>query len=375
MKKLLSNIIYFFIFHLRIWKLFLSRYFGRHGSPVLAVFNYHRVIAEHRDSFIMEYEFGLLARDFEKQMLWLKKNFKIIKVSDLSPSLLKKNSRKPLALITFDDADSEFYDIAYPILKKHDLTAIMFVPTNFIESGKAFFHLRFTNLCNQLKNHDWGNILQTELPSDIKDKLLKYKADFESNSRELRHDIGLSFFRMNREQVEALLDKWESIGDIRYDLGIKCMSWDQIIEVHRQGIEIGSHSANHFQLARMDEQAIKSEVTESRAELEKRLGVKIETISYPVGSYDDRVLEQTRLAGYKYGFTTREEIVTPDYLTDRPREIPRISIGYAQVYRIMHPFIKSLVINCSRQLSKTSNIDANKSQTESDKKKHIGNQG
>ena len=210
------------------------------------------------------------------------------------------------------------------------------------------------------------------MPEEIKNKLLKFKDNFEDHAREIRQDVGLSFFKMKRAEVEALIDNWESLGSVKYDLGIKCMTWEQIIELKNEGIEFGSHSANHFQLARMDEDSIKAELIESRTALEKNLKIEIKTVSYPVGSYDTRVLKQAGLAGYKHGFTTYEDIVTPGCLTERPLEIPRFSIGYSHINRIMHPFIKALIVNCGRRQKKTAAADDNKSHNTSNHKEQVG---
>jgi len=86
------------------------------------------------------------------------------------------------------------------------------------------------------------------------------------------------------------------------------MTWDQAREVSRNGVAIGSHTHTHRVLARLDEQAQRWELLESKLALEKHLGQAVHTIAYPVGRYGNFTPATMRIAGecgYKAAFSFR----------------------------------------------------------------------
>lgn len=78
----------------------------------------------------------------------------------------------------------------------------------------------------------------------------------------------------------------------------------QLLELSNSGIEIGSHIMDHIWLTRRDETTIKNELSESKRILEDILGKKVVSVAYPYGDYNEKVIELTREAGYKWGVIT-----------------------------------------------------------------------
>ncbi len=72
-------------------------------------------------------------RNFEKHINYLKENFNIISLQDFLDILEKKSfPEKDSVMITFDDGFEDNYLNAFPILKKHNIPATIFVATDFI---------------------------------------------------------------------------------------------------------------------------------------------------------------------------------------------------------------------------------------------------
>lgn len=67
------------------------------------------------------------------------------------------------------------------------------------------------------------------------------------------------------------------------------------------GVTIGSHSVTHPHLTNCDDAVLWNEVYESKCYLEDLLGKSIDSISYPYGLVDRRVIEYVKKAGYKIG--------------------------------------------------------------------------
>ncbi len=102
----------------------------------------------------------------------------------------------------------------------------------------------------------------------------------------------------------------------------KLMDWDHIIEVSRNGVLIGSHTATHPHLSTLSGEALKDEVTGSKKTLEERLGLPINHFCYPYGDYNDQVKDAVIQAGYRSAVVTLRGHVTTGCDTFALRRIP-----------------------------------------------------
>src|SRR3954454_4083863 len=106
---------------------FLRRCFPWSGVLCL---NYHRVGDGSRSLFDRQL-WSATAEEFDAQVHFLKKDFDLIMPDDLDEVRLKRQGR--YALLTFDDGYRDNHDIAFPILKSHDVRATFFVSTGVLD--------------------------------------------------------------------------------------------------------------------------------------------------------------------------------------------------------------------------------------------------
>lgn len=91
------------------------------------------------------------------------------------------------------------------------------------------------------------------------------------------------------------------------------LSLDQIKEIARHGITIGSHTKNHSYLPSLSEEEIKNQIIGSKRLLEDMLHMPVDFISYPNGGFTPLVQTIVRRAGYSAGFTTNRSLgLRPD---------------------------------------------------------------
>jgi peptidoglycan/xylan/chitin deacetylase (PgdA/CDA1 family) len=79
------------------------------------------------------------------------------------------------------------------------------------------------------------------------------------------------------------------------------LTWDQLRSLVARGFEVGSHGLSHANLARCMPDAARQEIADSKAILERTLGVPIRSFAYPFGGRQDvteEVLREIRAAGY-----------------------------------------------------------------------------
>lgn len=103
------------------------------------------------------------------------------------------------------------------------------------------------------------------------------------------------------------------------------MSAERVRQLHREGVDFGSHSATHVKLAEQDSNRIREEVTRSKRELEDVLGGAVTHFCYPYGSHDMRAVEAVAEAGYQCATTCVRAPATTD---DDPLTLPRKAVSW-----------------------------------------------
>jgi peptidoglycan/xylan/chitin deacetylase (PgdA/CDA1 family) len=63
--------------------------------------------------------------------------------------------------------------------------------------------------------------------------------------------------------------------------GKECLSWNEIQELNRAGIEFGSHTVHHPELVNLPWAEIQSEIADSKAQIENHLGTAVKAFAYP----------------------------------------------------------------------------------------------
>lgn len=103
------------------------------NKPKLAVLGYHSFTkGKSNDQFVLELD------QFEEQLKYLKKhNYKTISLSEAYDIFKnKKKIPRKTVMITFDDGYQSNYDLAFPLLKKYKMKAVVFVVGYHAETSK-----------------------------------------------------------------------------------------------------------------------------------------------------------------------------------------------------------------------------------------------
>jgi peptidoglycan/xylan/chitin deacetylase (PgdA/CDA1 family) len=76
--------------------------------------------------------------------------------------------------------------------------------------------------------------------------------------------------------------------------GRSMLSWSEIREMQRCGIEFGAHTLTHPDLTRLSIKSAEREICESKAIIENALSTSVASFAYPYGRYDTRSREIVR---------------------------------------------------------------------------------
>ena len=282
---------------------------------------YHRVIDDKRAPLTNSTP-GIIVSDrtFEMHMRTLRRNFKPVSLEQLRENV-ENGTALPTrsCLVTFDDGWLDNYEIAFPILQKYEIPAVVFLPLNFISTDSMFWQEEILMWLTWL------------LSSREEKKLAQLAKILRSGNTpaELTLENIRSFVTTLKSCPEAQIDK--TLKTIRTKLASydepphynRYMTWSQITEMNAAGISFASHALSHRILCRLPVEKCRNELLTSRAVLQDRLGVPTHAIAYPNGDFDQRVLVETKAAGYTMAFTTHRGLVGQEC---GPLAIPRMNI-------------------------------------------------
>ncbi|PIU24252.1 hypothetical protein COT12_01995 [Candidatus Berkelbacteria bacterium CG08_land_8_20_14_0_20_39_8] len=102
------------------------------------------------------------------------------------------------------------------------------------------------------------------------------------------------------------------------------LNTDQIKKMSEMGMEIGSHSVDHPNLATASPEKLSQELSNSKSLLEQIIGKKIIGFCYPSGDYNPEVEKAVENAGYLTSTTTNSGISTTK---NDKFSLPRLRIG------------------------------------------------
>lgn len=85
----------------------------------------------------------------------------------------------------------------------------------------------------------------------------------------------------------------------------RMLSWSQLNEIQKAGIECGGHSSTHVHLDTVNQDIARQEITQSKDILEQKLGSPVFSMAYPYGHYTRIVRQMVIEAGYSAACAVR----------------------------------------------------------------------
>jgi len=277
-------------------------------------FLFHRV-SPHRDSLWDPMDVDL----FEKCIKHIIRKYQVELFENIAFDKNILVTKNKLATIMFDDGYKDNIEYALPILEKYNVKASFYVVTDSIDKNiPTWTHsLEYSFQKTKQKNLD----LKFEfLPKEYR------SAYFVTEQDKLKFVSKLKPFlkTIDHHKRIQVLDRIKAVfNDV--ELPKLMMSWNDLRQLKDAGHYIGSHTVTHSMLATIsNEIQIMNELTESRNRIQEQLGFKTITISYPIGSYDNRVVMLSQQAGYKIGLAVKQNVYNPK--KDNIFEVPRIEL-------------------------------------------------
>jgi peptidoglycan/xylan/chitin deacetylase (PgdA/CDA1 family) len=281
---------------------------GLRGARPPLVVGYHRVVEDFRTSSkkaipAMLIDTGMLERHLD----WIGQRFEFTNLDEIGASMragLRKG--RPLAAVTFDDGYRDFYEHAYPLLKRKGIPAAVFVVTDMVGTTNVLLHDELHWLMTRafkLWQSPWKTLLQpyqqmamppasaARLPNRIRTAFQATRALLETMSQADLRAFAVSLHGL-------LGDPSEESREFR------TLDWDVLREMQHDGVTVGSHTRSHVLLAHEGWQKKFDETQGSKLIAERQLGTTLRHFAYPDGDFNGTAVAAVAAAGYEYAYTT-----------------------------------------------------------------------
>ena len=237
---------------------------------------------------------------FRRQISFLKRFYDIVSLEGIfNPS--SNGSKKTKAIITFDDGYRSIYKYAYPVLRKYNIPATVFLTANSIEKNTPIWP-DLVSHCIQVTKKDSVDLESTN-------GKVNFSLDSIENKIKAVNEIKDLLKRLPNDERVLLLQKLKYELEVEDGVGdeLSMLSWDEIREMSKNRISFGGHTLNHPILSNLSLQEAKDELTESKSIIEERLKTPVYSFAYPNGQkndFNEDIKNILAESGYKVACTT-----------------------------------------------------------------------
>lgn len=219
---------------------------------------------------------------FAQQLAHLKRYYRPVELADLPAAVAGRRRGEPFPVsLTFDDDLGHHVSHALPELASAQAPATFFLCGAFLDEATDF----------------WWQRLQRAVDQGIDVTPLLGGGDI--------HKLGRAMEALTPGQREAAA---ETLGELAPPVPAA-----EILTAAGAARlpHIGFHTVRHHPLTGLDDAQLEHALTEGRTGLGNVAGYPVDTIAYPHGSWDSRVVEAARESNFSIGVTCEREAVTP----------------------------------------------------------------
>jgi peptidoglycan/xylan/chitin deacetylase (PgdA/CDA1 family) len=268
----------------------------------IRVLFYHGVVEEIQDP-VLEGNFHLISQ-FREHVQELRHR-RVLNMEEFEQELSKHTSyRAPAVLITVDDGYANNIVIA-DVLQEANLPWCAFLTTGLLGTNTTIWPLEIRLLLLhgqsdriELLGQSWSLLDRTCRENASRQIVAALKTKGSPARREIAERLRRQFPEGERER---LLEQFPSC---------RMLSWNQVEQLAREGVEIGSHGVEHeIHHARQPDLVRQSELALSKSQIEERLQQRCRCFAFPNGDVVGDSASEVCHAGYELGFTTENRNV------------------------------------------------------------------
>jgi peptidoglycan/xylan/chitin deacetylase (PgdA/CDA1 family) len=244
--------------------------------PRTFVLCYHRVRPDSPLDFRSHASMDVTPQQFETHLGYLVRHADVLPLDDALGRWEARDAlRRPAVAITFDDAYHDVLEFAVPLLERYGCPATVFVPTGYIDTGRAF----------------WWDLLDA-WASGARRRVEIDGVDYDPTTADERDRLCEAMRRRltaaGRRERDHVLAELERQLAPRRSPGPSTMSWREIERLADRGqVTFGAHTVNHFGVSRLTDAELEEELGESCRALAQHVPDPSDVFAYPYGRYAD----------------------------------------------------------------------------------------
>lgn len=300
-------------------------HYVRNGSVDLPYFRYLAFDDFRRQLDYFEKEYGFVSRETFLQAL----------DTGALPTSEKalESSQSSGVVLTFDDGFADHYDFCFPELKARGLWGVFFVPAGIYTRSKALDVHRIHML---LAEHG-GAVMLEAMRDLVEERMLSHEhvGAFRTMTYTRQdNDDATNLFKRTfnyyisyewREHVlDTLVARFSDDAAMQRQL---YMNLEQLREMQRAGMLIGSHGFNHLLFSKLPVAEQEREIVDSFEFLESQLGdLQPRSFCYPYGGFHSFTDDTRRILaenGCLFSFNVEGRDIEAADVRDTPQALPR----------------------------------------------------
>lgn len=276
----------------------------------LTILIFHRVLENQDPLFPGE----MHARRFDELLGRLKQSWRVMHLPTSVAMLAAGTLPSRSLAITFDDGYADNADVAWPLLRKHDCPATIFISTGYLDGGRMW-----NDTLIEAVRHSRRGILELPWMSEPlrMGKLTEKRQAIDSLIAQVKHRPFVEREQMCRDVAEACG------ATLPTDL---MMTRQQLLGLRGSCIDFGAHTIRHPILASLPDAEAEREIRQGKAELEAVLGQAVQLFAYPNGKpsvdYLQKHVDMVRAAGFEAAVSTHWGACSR---SSDPFQLPRFS--------------------------------------------------
>jgi len=287
---------------------YCAAFYGKHNcdldEPGLLILGYHRVLPKkHPEDELMQPGMKIRPETLEMHIQMLKQHFQIVSLSEwICKARAGEELPKKSVALTFDDGWIDNYEYAYPILKREQVPATIFLVSSMIGTNKQFWPERVVKIIAYIKSMNnqvcdrnqlaWFNNNQFDIANANSDDAL---------------DVLISHLKGSSDM--EIYEDLKVFSDIESQFAShpQMLNKEQLLEMEESGlISYGAHTRNHYRLNKIyDQQLLEDEVLGCKKDLESMLNIDVSGFCYPNGDVTHNAINELRKE-YQYSCTTEK---------------------------------------------------------------------
>ena len=265
------------------------------NGQILRVLAYHRVADPARDTIQGDPSIiSATPETFADQVRLLVQHYVPIGLPDLE-ALVRGAQPIPrrAVLVTFDDGYRDFLLHAWPVLKKHSVPVVLFVPTAYPGRKRLFWW-----------DELWRMFSRATAPSAFLPGLGRVDLGTPRTRWGAMVHIRKEMRFLPSHAVQQRMTEFRAALGVEVESTSVVLSWEELRTLSREGVTIASHGRSHASMPSLTETEIAEEIDGAQVDMEQELGAVARVFAYPFGHYDARVASVLRGRGFLAAFRT-----------------------------------------------------------------------